>query len=111
MSSLANISANKDMATVAKVATSYLNTEWKQVTREKGSEFIRVQMEKLLQIYISNSSSIFHDLRKLCLDGTHGTYFRGKLDFGQNWQTLKFCIDFVNFEIVSRLLARLKNIF
>ena len=34
MSSLANISPNEDMAMVAKVATSYLKTEWKQVTGE-----------------------------------------------------------------------------
>ena len=51
MSNLANISANKDMATVG---TSYLNTDWKQVSgverqREDRSSEFRVQMEKLLQ--------------------------------------------------------------
>lgn len=72
MSSLASIYADNEMVIVAKIATSYLKTEWKQVSgeAEKGAEF-RVQIERLLQIFVNNSSNIFRDLKSLCVDGTH----------------------------------------
>ena len=71
MSSLAEINDNKDMGLVAKVAETYLQKSWKQVTgeEEKGSVF-NAQIEKLLQIYICNSSKVLKDLHKLCFEGT-----------------------------------------
>ena len=71
MSSLAGISDNKDMGLVAKVAETYLQKSWKQFNGEdeKGSVF-NAQIEKLLQIYLCNSSKVYKDLHNLCFEGT-----------------------------------------
>ena len=69
---LDSVNSDNQSPLIAKVASAYLKTEWRQCdgTPEKGAEF-NAQIEKILNIFIANSSNISKDLKLLCAEGTH----------------------------------------
>jgi len=72
MSCICNLGNNKDLGIISKVAESYLQKEWLNVTgeREKGSQY-NSEIERLLQHFVANSKNIFATLHTLAMEGTH----------------------------------------
>ena len=72
MSVLAGFTEDKEEAVVFQTVEKYLKKEWKDATGEpeKGAIF-NSQIEKLLQIFVANSSNIYEDLLNLCNEGTN----------------------------------------
>ena len=69
---LDSVNTDNQSSLIAKVASAYLKTGWRQCdgTPEKGAEF-NAHIEKILNIFIANSSNISKDLKLLCAEGTH----------------------------------------